>query len=479
MGKPNMIKNYIYNMLYEVLALIIPLITTPYISRVLGATAIGDYGFTSGIVSYFTIVAALGTVNYAKREIAYNQHDKYTRSKLFYEIFVFRLITSSIATIAYIVFIQFTPSVLRVLYVIQILTLVAGVFDISWFFQGMEDFKIIAIRNSIVKIAGTVCIFVFVKNVEDLWKYTVILCLSNLIGNLYTWIGLDKYLIKVNMTVKEIFRHTPEILALFATVVAIQIYTILDQTMIGIFANNTEVGYYAQAQKIVKIALMIISSFTAVLMPRIANLYENKDTQEIRNYLNKSVEFIMVLAVPMMVGCASVSGRFVPIFFGEGYEKVSSLLIILSILFVVLGCGQLFGTILVSLKLQREYTISVCLGAVCNFVLNIFMIQHYWSVGAALASVVAETIVTVRNLCILNKQYAFVGSLCKAFIRYGLSSLIIVLVTSTFHFFIKNSVIALCFEVAFAAGSYFIVLLLQRDKFIFELLKKRFFLKFE
>ena len=472
MGKPNMIKNYIYNMLYEVLALAIPLITTPYISRVLGATAIGDYGFTSGIVSYFTIFAALGTVNYAKREIAYNQHDKYARSKLFYEIFIFRLLTTLIATIAFIVFIQFTPSNLREIYIIQILTLIAWALDISWFFQGMEDFKIIAIRNSIVKIVGTVCIFIFVKDSEDLWKYTVILCLSNLIGNMYTWIGLNKYLVKVKTTVKEIFQHTRGILALFATVVAIQVYTILDQTMIGIFANNTEVGYYAQAQKIVKIALMVISSFTAVLMPRIANLYGNKDTQEIKKHLNKSVEFIMILAIPMMVGCACVSGRFVPIFFGAGYDKVSDLLAILSILFVVLGCGQLFGTLLVSLKLQRDYTISVCLGAVCNFILNIFLIQNYWSIGAAVASVIAESVVTIRNFYILNRQYSFVGSLSKALIRYGISSISIIAVTSIFQAFVENSVITLCVEVILAVVSYFIILLLQRDKFIFELLRK-------
>ncbi|MCD8018652.1 MAG: flippase [Clostridiales bacterium] len=469
--KRSITANYLYNMMYEILALIVPLITTPYVSRVLGATAIGDYGFTSGIVSYFGIIAVTGTVNFAKREIAYNQDNKYKRSILFYEVFLFRTIFTACMLVAYIGFIFIFGYEYRVLYTIQILTVLSWLVDISWFYQGMENFKVTAIRNCVVKIVGTILIFVLVKQQEDLWLYVLILSGTTLAGNLTMWVYLKQYIIKVNWKDVKIFEYTREIFSLFISVIAIQVYTILDQTMLGIIGNTTEVGYYTQAQKIIKMALMVISAFTAVLMPRISSLCGEGKNDEVELYIKRSIGFLLMLSLPMMVGCFLVAERFVPIFFGSGYDPVVQLMQVLSLLFVILGAGQVFGTMLISLKKQRAYNFCVTAGALINFLLNMLLIGKLYALGAAIASVVAEGIVTSLEMHNINKVYKL-----KKYIRiipnYLIPSIfmgvVIYICTSIF----PADAVFLFLTILIGVLVYFGILAIRKDELFSELLKK-------
>lgn len=423
MKKSSFVSNYFYNMIAEMLVLLVPLITTPYVSRVLNAKALGDYGYTSGIVSYFGIVAALGTVNYAKRELAYVQNNSQKRSEVFFELLILRFVTISFAFLVFIFFLNSTSSDLKKLYWIQLITVVSWYFDITWLFGGMEDFKIVSMRNSIVKLLSMALIFIFVKKDSDVWIYTLILSGSLLLGNLSALPYAKKYIKKVNFKKLKPYKHLKGVLSLFTSVVAVQLYTVLDQTMLGSIINTTEVGYYIQAQKIIRVALTIIGSFALVLLPRIANLYRNKNTEEMNKYWRISIDYLFMLALPLMVGCVLCSKKFVPLFYGPGYDPVGVLLIILSILFVILGLGQILGTLLTAIDKQLYATISVSCGAVINIGLNLFLIKRMNAAGACVASVIAETVVTLIQSFFLKNEFDF-KYLTKSFSRYFIPSAI-------------------------------------------------------
>jgi len=469
--KSKFVSNYLYNLVYQVLVLIVPLITTPYVSRVLGPQAIGEYGFTSGIVSYFGIVAASGTSGYAQREIAFKQKDKYEYSKIFYEILCFRLISTILVTFAYIIFVFFITKHYRDLYIIQFLSVLSWALDISWLFQGMEDFRVVTIRNSIVKILSTILIFSLVKSKGDLGIYTVILSGSILVGNLTAWPQLRKYLERVKVSELNIKRHISGIMMLFAAVVAVQLYTVLDQTMLGVLSNTVEVGYYVQAQKIIKLALTIISSMALILLPRIAVLNSEHDVDGMNHYFHISIDYLFILALPMMVGCSFCANNLVPVFFGKDFMPVIPLLQLLSVLFVVLGAGQLNGSLLTAINMQKWDTLAVSTGAVVNFTLNSFLIRKYASLGAVIASILAESTVTTIEIVILSKSFD-VRYAVKSFLHYLKPTVIMLVALFAVSKISTSNFISLILELTTAVITYLICLIIMKDKLLFDVLKK-------
>lgn len=258
--KKSIAKNYIYNLIYQMLTVVLPLLTTPYLSRVLGVQAIGTYGYTLSIVTYFILFGSLGIAMYGQREIAYVQNDKEKQSKIFFEIIIIRFITLSIAIIGF--YFSFCIKGEYIFYYkILILELIANILDITWYFQGIEDFGKTVIRNVVIKFVSLICIFVFIKNPNDLWKYFLIYTLSNVLGNLTMWMYIPKLLNRVSLKKIELKRHIKPTISLFIPQIAIQVYVVLDKTMIGNITNNmSEVGFYEQAQKIVKTLLLFVTA---------------------------------------------------------------------------------------------------------------------------------------------------------------------------------------------------------------------------
>lgn len=221
------------------LTIVLPLITTPYLSRVLGAEAIGTYGYTLSIVTYFVLFGSLGIAMYGQREIAYVQKDKQKQSKVFWEMATIKIITLSLAAITF--YATFCiHGEYAIYYKILLLELLANFLDITWYYQGIEDFGKTVVRNLVVKIISLLCIFVFVKTQADLWKYILIYTLANVLGNVTMWMYIPKLLAKISLKQLELKKHVKPILSLFIPQIAIQIYIVLDKTMIGSITNNME-----------------------------------------------------------------------------------------------------------------------------------------------------------------------------------------------------------------------------------------------
>lgn len=461
-------KNYIYNLIYQILILIVPLITTPYLSRVLGAEAIGIYSYTLSITTYFILFGSLGVAMYGQREIAYVQDDTEKRSKVFFEILIMRFITLGISMIIF----YFTFAMkgqYSVYYKILMLEILSNALDISWFFQGIEEFKKTVVRNTIVKIISVVCIFLFVKTKEDLYKYFIIYVLSVFLGNISLWLYLPKYIKRTQIKKLEIFKHLKPTIALFIPQVAVQIYTVLDKTMIGAMVEDkSEVGFYEQAQKIVKLLLTIATSLGTVMIPRMANTFAKGDNQKIMEYLKKSFQFVLMLAFPLMLGMISISGKFVPIFYGAGYDKVVILIAMIMPIVLAIGLSNVIGMqYLLPTKKQKEYTTSVVVGAIVNFICNMILIRIYKSIGASIATVIAEFVVTGVQFYMVRKEIK-VRDIIKISKKYLFSAVIMFFVSMGIGMIIKNNMMSIILQIGVSGVVYFAVLALVKDELILE-----------
>lgn len=466
MAKKSILKNYAYNVAYQILVIILPLITTPYLSRVLGAEKIGIYSYTISITTYFILFGSLGIATYGQREIAYIQNDIVKRSKIFFEIFIMRFITLGISMIVF-YFTFCLNGQYSFYYKILILEIISNIIDISWYFQGIEEFKKTVMRNTIVKLISVICIFAFVKTSNDLYKYFVIYVCSTFFGNLSLWLYLLKNIKIVRFRELNIARHLKPAIMLFIPQIATQIYTVLDKTMIGaIVANKAEVGYYEQAQKIIKLLMTLATSLGTVMMPRIASTYAIGDENKIKEYLDTSFSFIMMLAFPLMFGIISVAGNFVPIFYGEGYEKVIPLISIISPIIVFIGLSNVTGIqYLLATKQQNKYTVSVIIGAIVNFILNLILIKKLEAIGASIATVFAELSVTAIQF-ILIKDTVKIKDVLKISYKYVIASLIMLCCSLVVGNLISNKLISIIVQIIISFITYFVLLIAMKDSLI-------------
>ena len=494
MGKKSIAKNYIYNMIYQVLTLVLPLITTPYLSRVLGAEGIGIYSYTYAIVTYFILFGSLGVALYGQREIAYAQEKVETRKKVFVEIILFRFITIFISTILY-YFLFMRGNEYEVYYRILLFELVAAAFDISWFFQGLEEFKKTVTRNVLVRLTSVVLVFCIVKTRQDLIKFVWIYSLADFFGNLLLWIYLPKYLKGAKVKNIEVFKHFVPIVLLFIPQIANQIYKILDTTMIGkLVANKTETGYYEQGQKVIRLLLTIVTSLGVVMIPRMASMFAAGDKKKINEYMKMSFKFVFFLAFPIMFGVISVSKAFVPVFFGSGYDKVAILINIISPILILMGIANVVGTqYLLPTKRQKEYTISVTIGVLVNFILNYILIKLYASIGASIATVLSQLVVDIIQLKFIKDEID-VKELFKISWKYFISAVVMFVVCAVIRMILQmnsivniiansatnmsinfeylKNIISIIIQMIFGAITYLAMLIALKDDYIFEFLNK-------
>lgn len=474
MAEKSIKKNFIFNIFYQVLVLLMPLITTPYVSRVLGVDGVGLYSYANSIMSYFLLFAVLGTVSFGQRAIGYTQNNIEDRSRAFWEIFLLRTITSCVTLIAYFVFIFLVVEQGQfVIYLMLALNIFNVICDISWFFQGMEEFGKTVTVSCIFRLLYLAAIFLFVKSPDDLWVYILIMAGQAILGNLSLWALLPRYICKV----KKIrpFRDIKSVIQLFIPTIAFQIYLVLDKSMIGWFSDSyTENGYYEQADKMVKLTLSAVTALGTVMSPRISRCFKEGNDELIRYYIYKSYRFIWLMAVPIMIGLIAISNIFVPIFFGQGYEKCAVLIPILSCLTVIIGLSNVTGIqYLIPTGKQNVLTITVLSGAVVNVCLNLILIPISASVGAAIASVVAELCVTVTGLIYLKMKKNFsIWRIVSTSWKYWVAGTVMGGVVFAVKIFLTVSVWALVVLVAVGVAVYFLMLLLLRDAMLMEILSK-------
>lgn len=474
MKNEKIVENYVLNLIYQMLTILLPIITTPYLSRVLGAENIGIYGYTISIVTYFTLLGALGITKYGQREIAYVQNDRAKRSKIFWELNIIKFFTVSVASIIF--FCVFCIKGKYVLfYRILLLELFAVVMDISWFFQGIEDFKKVVIRNSTIKLVSLICIFLLVKTQDDLLEYFIIYILSNVIGNALFWVNIKKYIDKVSFKNIKLKKHIKPMISLFIPQIAASIYTVLDKTMLGYLESDiSEVGYYEQSQKIVKVALTFVTALSIVMIPRISNVYAKGDSKKIKDYMVKSFTFDWFLSCPIIFGIIAIADKFVPWFFGAGYDKIIYLLIYSSPIVIFISLSTTIGSqYFTSIKKQHIQTIAVIVGAIINVVLNILLIPSLKSYGAIISTVVAELIITTIEVIYLIRVEKFsFKDITTGTMKYILAGFIMFIFIKVLSGFMNISALNTIIQIVAGLFIYIFTLVLLKDKWVNIILKK-------
>ncbi|MDF9537084.1 oligosaccharide flippase family protein [Bacillus cereus] len=471
-----LISNYIYNTLYQVLILLIPIITIPYVFRVLGPEGVGINAYSLSIVQVFMLFAVLGIPLYGNRQVAaVKKGGREVTSRNFWDVYLIQLISSIVFVILYLVFVFFYVENNQLIFYIQLLMLIASMLDISWLFIGLEELKKVVVRNTIVRLVALILIFTFVNSKEDLALYVLINVLTNVFGQILMWTQAFKYINPFRFKDIDLFGHIKPVMLIFLPQVIIQLYVIVDRILLGVLVSEIEVGFYEQALKIVKITLSIVTSVSTVMLPRMAAEFAQGNLAKIRSYSNIVVRFVLCTTLPMTVGLAGVAPTFTTWFFGDGYEKVGILIVIMSPIIVLIGLSNIFGMqILIPIQKQNKLTVSVSVGAIISIIINLILVRYMASMGTAIATLIAEFTVVLVQLFFV-KGFINYKKLTKYFVNYGtvslLMGLIIYLIGMTFKGPILFVTVA---QIGIGCFFYFGVLLLFKDEFLLGIINKVF-----
>ncbi|MCZ3747482.1 flippase [Limosilactobacillus vaginalis] len=460
------IKNYLYNAGYQILNMIIPLITVPYISRVLGAHDVGINEYTNSWVTFFFLMGQMGITLYGNREVAYHRDDLYERSRTFWGVEALQLLTVSLSLIAYLAAVFLFSTTFKEFFLLQAIWIVATGVDISWYFMGLEEFRITVVRNTLVKIASLILIFTVVKTSNDLGKYILILGASQLVGNLTLWPYLRGNIIWVSIKEWHPFKHFYPSLLLFIPTITTQVYLVLNRLMLGRMSTQADLGNFGQADKIVKFVLAVVTATGTVMLPHVANKFAKGDIKGVRNSLYSSFNFVSAISIPMMFGLMAIAKKFGPWFLGSGFDLSGSVMFIEAPIIVFIAWSNVTGTqYLMPINRVRDYTTSVTIGAVSNVVFNFLLIGKWGANGAALATVGSELLVTITQLIMIRKTISR-RKIFKEQWKYIISGMVMFLVVNRICQSINMTIGNLILEVVTGIVIYFVGLLLTKSTII-------------
>lgn len=430
MGKRTLARNISYNIINQIIALIVPLISAPYVARIFNAELIGSYSYVLANSSYFVLLENLGFTLYGQIKIASVQDDLGERSRIFKEIYTLKWILMIISLILYgFVILSIDGTLTKRLGAIMFLNIIANGIDVTWFFNGLELFKTTAVRNIIVRVISLIFVLLLVKNAEDIYLYAIIMQGATLSAYLLVLPLVKKYIVfngSKNLCLKK---HIKPALVYFIPGLVTTIFSSTDKTMLGTMCSNYEVGVYEQANKIAQICMGAISAIGNVLMPRATYLYHHENNSDnANNLLYKSLKIVLFISVPVAFGISAISDEFIPFFFGPGYEKSSFLLNILSFNVAFTAWSNLIGQqCLISRDKQGKYNKAVIISAILNVIFNFFLIKGFQSEGAAHASVVAS----IGNLAMIIwmcRDELCIKKIFKGLFKYMLASIIMYIV---------------------------------------------------
>jgi O-antigen/teichoic acid export membrane protein len=468
-------KNYIYNVFYQIVSLLIPLITTPYISRILGPDGVGVYSYTYSIAQIMILISNLGISIYGQIEVAKYRDDREKTSVVFYELVIIKLISTLLCALLNIFIAIYFSNYIKEQFIFTIM-IIFNVFDFTWFFQGIEKFKNVVIRNMIVKLLILVLIFVLVRSKDDIWMYCFLIALSVSIGNISFLYPITKEIVHVNIKILHPSKRISDCIIYFFPTIAVSIYTIVDKIMLGLLTSGTiENGYYEQAHKIEQILIVFITSLNIIMRSRMTYLIEHNKTDEFKRRLNKSFHFIFMIAMPMTAGMLVIANNFVEIFLGEKFKNSIVLVRIFSLLFIIIGFSNCINThILTPLRKQKRINIILGIGAIFNFITNLIVIPFYGAVGAACTSVTAEIII-LTGYIYLARDYITSKQIYKIARIYLVPSILMAIIIWVINFLLDNIFIVLILQVIIGISIYFSFLIyIIKDYYTTEFIKNIF-----
>lgn len=420
-----LLKNYLYVIAYQAAIFLVPLLTSPYLSRVVGPMGIGMYSYTNSIVALFGLFANLGVAKYGSREIAKCGGDRALRSQVFAELIAVKAACAAVAIGIYLCFVIWFGGECREILTIQMLTLLSYVLDISWFFWGLQQFWITTTVGAIVRFSSVGFVFLLVRTQEDIDRYIFILAISYLAMQLVAWIFLPRYVDFKPFLHSFFNRHWKSVVMLFFPLIAKYAYSSLDRILLGTLSNVEEVGYYENVQSVVYVILSIQIALGDVVMPHMTASYKAEDSTQ-RNWLFRSAfHLITFLSVGTMFGFIGVADAFIPLFYGEEFSSCAELLKLISPVVALAGCSELLRTaVLLPQYRDREYVVALAAGAALNLIVNLALIPRLHSVGAVIGVIAAELFVLLIEAWFVRSEVKVCTYLIRLLIYCGMGCVI-------------------------------------------------------
>lgn len=397
MGNKSLTLNSIFYLGNQLLNILFPLFTGIYVARVLLPSSIGAVAYAQNIVQYFVIFSFLGLPTYGLREISRVRNNRDQLNRIHSELFIINFCSTLFFLLLYFLLIFSVEKFWSnyPLYLIVGLSIALNFLNISWVFEGLEEFRFVAIRNAVFKFICVILLIVFVRSEDDYLWFAAISVIGTA-GNYIINMVVAPRVVTFTFQGLSFKRHIKPILYLVAVNLAIEIYTLVDVTMLGIMCNETNVAFYSYGSRMAKTLLTIVNSFTMVIVPRIVLYYKESKFNEFNLLLSKTLRLILLLSIPMIIGLQFVADDLVLLLYGQAYSNSATILRTLSLLLLISPVGYLLGSrVMLATNQESKMLISVSVGAVVNVIGNYLLIPKYAELGASIASVISEIVVMV------------------------------------------------------------------------------------
>lgn len=455
------------------MSLIFPLITFPYTSRVIGPIYIGKVNFASAIVQYFVTLAAFGISAHATREISKVRDNPDELSRKTAELFRINCFTTIFAYSLFLIAFFSIPkfSEYRLLLLIYSTSILLTPFGMDWVNNAMEDFAYITTRTILFQIISLILLFTFVHTKEDYLFYAAISVISSTGANILNFIHIRKhisyrYFFK-KLTIRQ---HFKPILILFAMSVATQVYTIVDNSMIGFLSDDYNVGLYSAATKINKIVLSVVTAGTTILLPRLAYYLKNKGMEDFKKLALKGFDVLLLIAIPCTLGLNLVSENATLLLSGKGFYEAIPVMKIMNPVIIITGLSGFIGSqIFLPLNKEKWTLFSVIAGVLVNITLNMLLIPYYGAKGAAIGTMASESTVLIINLILLSKFFNL-GTLLKKFLVYSANSIIMAIPVLLCTLYFENRLLSLSTAVLSGIAIYLLLLLVEKNPMLYTVL---------
>lgn len=399
------LKDIMYNAVYQLFLIVLPLLTTPILSRRIGAEGLGIYGYVFSIAQFLITAISIGMNPFRIRSIAKVRNNKKELSSQFWNIYFMQLLIGIISIAIYLFCIFAFNIQYRNLYLIQLLFVLGVTLDISWFFQGIEEFAKVVTRNTLIKLSSIILIIIFVSTKNDLWVYMLITSGINLIGSLVFWFGIVKR-VSLPCFNKKVFKGLwkPGLMILIPQLF-MQVYTTLDKTIVGYFVNPTQLSYYDQSQKIARIILAVLTSITIVMLPKLSGARARGEHDSIIRYTKKSFDYTLVLSVILFNVVFANTITFVPWFFGNSFKPMIGNMMLVGVLILVnpIG-GVLSNQFSIAIEKDGAFALPLILGAFVSVIGNIVIVPRFGSVGATFVLIFVEIMVSFLRIFLVRKE---------------------------------------------------------------------------
>lgn len=475
--RKSFVKSTVFNVGYKVLNVLFPLVTSMYVSRVLGPEGTGRVAYAQNILSYFLILASVGIPTYGIKEIARNSNDRTEASKSFSELFIINSFTTTLCIIVYIFLVLLVPafrSDQHVFFAVGI-SLFLNYLNIDWLYAGYEEYVYITVRSTIVKVVAMLGLFVFVRTRDDVVKYALVSSFglsANYLLNLFN----VRNRVTFSLNALEFRKHLKPVTILLLTMLATDLYNQIDITMMGSICTKAEIGCYSYAIKLIRIVTSIAMAISATTLPRLSQYFNDNKRDRFQFLTNRVLNAVILLVIPCATGVVLCSNNIIHVLYGAGFQETIPLVSILSPIIIVISVSYLCGSIVLTAINKEKYLLYATMAGACiNITMNAILIPIYHGKGAAVASVIAELLVLVLHV-LFSRRYVQYHFLSIDNLKSIIATMVMTGVIIAIKILIKRPIINLSLSVCLGAFIYFCVLFISRHELFLEgteILKKK------